>query len=109
MLTPSFSDVPSNKQHCQAPCPFARKGSCASAAAVLNSFYKINKTGSNLSAASQDFARTKEAKPRVWVMKCGISQQMINPKSCSLNVCSKARNGLDVNDGESQTDSLGQI
>lgn len=80
MLTPPFSDVPSNRQHCQAPCPFAQKGSYASAAAVLNSFNKKTKTGSNLSAMSQVFARTKEAKPHVWVVKCGISQQMINPK-----------------------------
>lgn len=58
---------------------------------------------------SQDFARTKEAKPHIWVLKCGISQQMRNPKRCSLNVCSKAGNGLDVNDEESQADSLRQI
>lgn len=67
---------------------------------------KKTKTGSSLCAMSHDFARTKEGKPHIWVMKCGISQQMINPKRCSLNLCSKARNGLEVDDGGSQADSL---
>lgn len=70
---------------------------------------KKPKTGSNSSPMSQDFARTQETKAHIWVLKCGISQQVINPKRCSLNVCSKARHGLDVNEELSSADSLRQI
>lgn len=64
------------------------------------------KKGRNCSSTSQDFARTKEAEIRGWVMKCDISQQKIDPKRCTLNVCSKVRSRLDVNGGKRQADSF---
>lgn len=97
---PSFSEVPLNRQPFQAPRPLPRR----KVVLVQLLCWTLSVKKKQFLHYLSGFCKT-EAKPHFWVLEYGISQKIIDPKRCFPNVCSKARSGLDVNDGKTQTDS----